>query len=290
MPNSLRITFLIENTSCEDVVVPEHGLAVYLEFNGWKGLYDVGQTGLICKNAQTMDVRLNELDWIALSHGHYDHAGGLLDVLQHAPGRIQLHTGATTFEPKFSRRDDDQIYAIGIPAPRAEITALVASITEHQAECESIAEGAYLVGPAPLINLYESIMPRFLQLDPQAQDGYKPDTFQDERSLVIDTPGGLVILTGCAHRGPLNIIHQVQSFFPEHKIFAIFGGFHLNYASEECLEHKAKELQRLDIKLIGLAHCTGGKASRFLRQRLGKHCLLCPAGTEFEIEHQSPAK
>ncbi len=287
MSQPLTLRFLVENTSCEDEIVPEHGLAVSVEFNGWRGLYDTGQTALVCRNALAMGVRLDQLDWIALSHGHYDHTGGLLPVLREAPGRIRVHAGLTVFEPKFARREDGEVYPNGIPASRAEVAALAAGIEEHAGECAPIAEGVYLIGPAPLRNPCEGVMPRFLVADPAGD--YMQDTFVDERSLVIDTAGGLVVMTGCAHRGPINILLHARELFPDRDIFGIFGGFHLNYATPETLENKARELQRLNIRVIGLAHCTGGRASRFLHERLGENCFLCPAGTELEIEHAGGA-
>lgn len=279
----LRLTFLIENTSCADDILPEHGMSIHLATPRWQGLYDTGQTSRICENAFNLGVRLDRLDWIALSHGHYDHTGGLAPVLQQAPGRIPVHAGATAFAPKFARREDGNVYPNGIPAARADLLPLAAAIHEHAQECAPLAEAVWLTGPAPMRNPYESVFPRYILPDASAPGTYHPDPFEDERTLVVDTPAGLVVLTGCAHRGPVNILEHTLALFPGRSIRAVFGGFHLNYATAEALEDKAQTLARLNIPLIGLAHCTGGKATRYLREKLGARCVLCPAGSTFEL-------
>lgn len=283
MSENLILSFLIENTSCSDDIVPEHGLAIYVEYGEFKGLYDCGQTDIIIENAYTMEKDLMELDWIALSHGHYDHCGGLTDVLMHTHQHIPLHFGKGALQIKHAiKRDSDETYANGCNFTRKDLQYLGVEVHEHQEPCAEICKDIYLVGPAPMKNKFEKTSGRFLLKDKNGE--FARDDFSDERSLVIDTPSGLIILTGCAHRGPLNILAQVQELFDGKRIRALIGGFHLNADSDELLDKKVEEFRKLDLDAIGLAHCTGGKASRYLREMMPEKCFLCPAGAELEFD------
>ncbi len=283
MQQKLILTFLVENTSCADDVVPEHGLSVYICYKNIYGLYDTGQTDLVVDNSFTMDKDLENLDWVAISHGHYDHCGGLADVFELAPFHTPLHFGTGAFRKKFAhKRAGEEVYENGNPYSMEELEKLGAMLVEHHGEREEISPGVFLVGPAERVFEHEKPAERFFLKDENG--GLVIDDFNDERSLVIETTTGLVIITGCAHRGPVNIVRHAQKLFPGQRIRALIGGFHLNGDDDEVLELKVEEFTKLDIDAIGLAHCTGGKASRFLRERMPEKCFLCPAGAELEFD------
>ena len=151
----LRLLLLIENTSCDEEIIPEHGLSIYIEFNGIKGLYDTGQSSQFLENAEAMYTDLADLDWISLSHGHYDHTGGLKDVLDITSKKIPVYIGKDAFQKKYARRDNDRIEEIGIPFAREEIAPITSEIIEVESGVTEIAENVYLVGPAPLKESYE---------------------------------------------------------------------------------------------------------------------------------------
>ena len=212
---AVRLLVLVENTSCSEDIIPEHGLAVYIEHNGKRGLYDTGQTSLILDNAASAYVDLEDLDWIALSHGHYDHAGGLLSVLSESNKSVPVFIGENGFNKKFALRDTGKYEEIGIPFSKEKISQNAAAVTEV-GELTEISPDVFMIGPAPFIEDYEEPA-SYLKVKDEAGN-FINDLFTDERTLVLKTPEGLIVITGCAHRGAVNIIKQVKNTFKEEKI------------------------------------------------------------------------
>ena len=276
----LRIILLIENTSCDEDIIPEHGLSIYIEFNGQKGLYDVGQTDQLIKNSEEMFIDLDELDWIAISHGHYDHTGGLKSVLKARPNKIKVFTGESAFKPKYARRDNDIIEDIGIPFSKDEIKEISASVSEVKGKIE-ISKDIFLIGPAPMIESYEGPSRYMLVKDDNGE--YINDLMNDERTLVIKTTKGIVIITGCAHRGSVNITKDAMAQFPNEKVLMVLGGFHLGKTDNDSIQKRIDAFNNLKINGIGLCHCTGAKACKMFKETLSDKCFIAPAGTEIII-------
>ncbi len=276
----LRIVLLIENTSCDENVIPEHGLSIYIEFNGQKGLYDVGQSDQLIENSEEMFINLEELDWIAISHGHYDHTGGLKSVLKTNPNKINVFAGESAFKPKYARRDNDIIEDIGIPFKKEEISEISASVTEVNGKTE-ISKNIFLIGPAPMIESYEG--PSRYMLVKNDNGDYANDLMNDERTLIIKTTKGIVIITGCAHRGSVNITKDAMVQFPNEKVLMVLGGFHLGKTDNESIQKRIEAFSHLNINGIGLCHCTGAKACKMFKETLKDKCFIAPAGTEIVI-------
>ncbi len=276
----LRLVLLIENTSCDEHIVPEHGLSIYIEFNGQKGLYDTGQTTQILENAEEMFVDIDDLDWIALSHGHYDHTGGLKCILSKNPGNIPVFAGSGVFEPKFALRENNEYENIGLPYTREDISGLAASITEINEKTE-IAPDVFLIGPAPLLETFEA--PSQYMFTKDQSGNYINDLMPDERTLVIRTSQGIVIITGCAHRGSVNITKDAMRQFPDDEVLMVLGGFHLGKTNDSAVKERIGAFAELNIGGIGLCHCTGAKACRLFKDELGDRCFIAPAGSEIII-------
>lgn len=274
----LRLVLLIENTSCDEDIIPEHGLSIYIEFNGQKGVYDTGQSSQFLDNADAMHIDLQKIDWVALSHGHYDHTGGLKSLLEITDKKIPVYAGEGAFNPKYARRDNDVIESIGITFSHDEISELAAEVHEINSNIAEICDNIYMVGPAPLQEEYEG--PSRYMLVKDTADQYINDMLTDERTLVIRTSQGLVIITGCAHRGSVNITRDVLAKFPDENILMILGGFHLGKTDELSIQKRIDAFRDMQIGGIGLCHCTGAKACRMFKSELGDKCFIAPAGSE----------
>ncbi len=276
----LRLVVLIENTSCIEDVIPEHGLSVYIEFDGKTGLYDTGATGQVLENSEELYLDLSELDWIALSHGHYDHTGGLTTILENNPKKIPVYAGKNAFEPKYAKRDNGVIESIGCPTSKTEIEEMAAFVTEVRGKTE-ISENVFLVGPAPLNESYEH--PSRYMVIKNKEGEYVSDLLEDERTLVIKTSKGIVVITGCAHRGSVNITKNIMTLFPNEKLLLVIGGFHLGKTDDESIMKRINAFSEMDLGGIGLCHCTGAKACNIFKKELGDTCFIAPAGSEIVL-------
>ena len=254
----------------------EHGLAYYVQTPSASILFDTGQSGAFIENAHTLSVDLACLDAVILSHGHYDHTSGLADLYSSiAPAKPALFAGKGFSIPKQARRETG-LADIGIPA--RSLAAPVPTATEVEVLDEAYP-GIYLMPRAKRAD-GSAALPRFRI---RIGDEDKVDEFDDELSLVIDEPEGLVVITGCAHRGILNIAEAARKYFPGKPIAALVGGFHLADLPDETLDRVADGIAALAPKQIFCGHCTGtrGFAAIATRNRGNTQWLAC--GMKVEI-------
>ncbi len=235
----------------------EHGLSFYIESDGMKVLYDTGQSGdVLLHNALLAGVNLSSLDYIVLSHGHYDHSGGLLKVLKMNEG-VPLVVHPAAFQKKYARRDSG-LKDISLPFGLDELT-------EHcQLQIGSgsvdLGGGISTTGEIPRITPYEMPQPDLMV----EKDGWLiADSVKDDQSLVINVDGKLVLLCGCCHSGIVNTIECVKSNTGRYPA-VIAGGLHMEKADEFRLSSTAEALQVAGVKNVLTGHCSGDE----IRSRL----------------------
>ena len=260
----MLLRVLMENNALNDQFIAEHGLSLYIETNGKRILFDAGQTDAFAENAAKLGVDLSAVDLCVLSHGHYDHSGGLLRFLEindHAP--VYMHRRA--IEPHYN----GTVKYIGIDEkliahPHVVYTddKLTLSPGMQLCTCNALASGC----PASARGMTVKCGADFLQ-----------DSFDHEQYLVIEEDGRRIVISGCSHKGILNIVNWLQ---PD----VLIGGFHfvkLDPAGEDraFLEDAAKELLAHDC-IYYTGHCTGEAAFAFLKERMGDKLQAIHAGTE----------
>lgn len=253
MIDRLKITVLSENTTRSQDFISEHGLALHIEADSHKILFDTGASDNFLKNAEKLNLALTDTATVILSHGHYDHTGGL----QYVYGK-QIHCHPDLFIPKYKTTDQKEYTYIGNEYIRCfyennnRITFRL-----HQTTTE-LFPGFWLITDFKK----EPQKPYFYKrTGPQE---YLPDDFSDELALAIQTSKGLVIITGCAHSGIINIIDKGIAITGEKHIHMLLGGFHLSKESSSKVREVANKINDYTIQNIGISHCTGKELSQYL--------------------------
>lgn len=278
MSESIRITVLVENSVHRQGLVAEHGLSFHVQCGERNLLFDTGQTDLAVINAETLRLPLDRVEAIVLSHGHYDHTGGvpaMLDVVPQA--RIYVHPAA--FEKKFSH-NSGQSREIGMSDCVAQaIRRQVSEFIEATARTEIMA-GVFVTGEIPRANTFEDTGGAFF-LD---AEGTRPDPLTDDQALVIDLGRSVILLLGCAHAGVVNTLDHVRHLTAGKPVSAVIGGLHLGSASEERIQQTIARLRDAQLEILAPAHCTGWPATAKLWQAFPDIFRPASVGTIFEFQ------
>ena len=252
MSESIHITTLVENAVFRPGLLAEHGLAFWIEYNGQRILFDTGQGQVLEHNVRELSIQLEDADVIAISHGHFDHVGGLPAALRRSrPVDVFLHPDALA--PKFTQSKNGPVRDIGMPAASQIALASAAARVRLVEHPTVIAEGVTLTGPIPRVVIIEDTGGRFFR-DTACTD---PDPLNDDQALLLESDRGLIVITGCAHAGIISTLRYVRELIGDRVIFAVLGGMHLINASAKRIEMTVRELRRLKVQFLALAHCTG---------------------------------
>jgi 7,8-dihydropterin-6-yl-methyl-4-(beta-D-ribofuranosyl)aminobenzene 5'-phosphate synthase len=218
-------------------------------------------------NSLVLKKDLRTIRRIFLSHGHYDHTGGLPEVLK-LRGNVGVHAHPHLFLDRIAvlKEDDKEIKRfVGIPYKKAYLEFLGANFVLSKDFFE-VEKGIFLTGEVPRKTPFEKPDPRLFS---EMEGKITQDIFLDDQSLILDTNKGLVVILGCAHSGMINILDHVIDKTGKEKFYAIMGGTHLDFLTPEQLEESIKSLKRMEIERIGISHCTGMRAAFRLHQEFG---------------------
>jgi 7,8-dihydropterin-6-yl-methyl-4-(beta-D-ribofuranosyl)aminobenzene 5'-phosphate synthase len=259
----------------------EHGLSLLIERDGDLTLFDAGRTPLFLSNADRLGVDLRAVARIALSHGHYDHGGGL-PALKARLGTVPTFvSGPDPFAPKYSRKDGRDRYA-GLEYGEAFVQSFASNRIElapdtRASKALEIAPGLAAIVGFPRTRATGRDNPRFLV----RRGALAIDRFTDELALASRGPGGWTLLVGCAHPGILDMLDAARGLL-DGPIVAIAGGTHLIEAPSERIDECVTEFSRAGLRLAALGHCTGEAAMAEFARRLPAFSPL-RAGDRFEL-------
>ncbi len=265
---------LIDNQS-KNGLVCEWGLAVYLEYEGHRLLLDTGTTGVFVKNAESMGVSLEDVEYGVLSHAHYDHSDGM-EAFFEKNRTAKFYLRKEAGENCYGKRWIFYKYA-----------GIAKGLLEKYRDRIVYVDGTFELVPG--VWLLPHTTPGLERIGKRAglyvKKGRKlvPDSFAHEQSFVLSTKAGLVIFNSCSHGGADNIIREVSEAFPERDICALIGGFHLYRSTEEEVRALAGRIRETGIKKVITGHCTGERAFRLLKEELGDTVEGLYTGMEFEI-------
>lgn len=274
-----RITVLCENCVLPQMgLMGEHGFACYIETEHGNYLFDTGQGLGILNNGRILEKDLRKMRGVVLSHGHYDHTGGLPEVL-HQSGPVDVFTHPQVFLKRF-RTNGRLRRFVGLPYHRTYLESLGARF-RFVMEWTQIGPGAWVTGEVPRLTPFEQVDPEMTAVLPDGREVH-PDPLMDDLSLVLDTESGLVVLLGCAHSGLINILHHVLARTGRDRIHAVLGGTHLGFADAARLEQTLSALDDFAVERFGAAHCTGLPQALRLQARLGERFFFGAVGTVLE--------
>lgn len=260
------IKVLMENTACSEEFICEHGLSLYIETNGKKILFDTGQSGEFATNAEKLGVDLSEIDFAVISHGHYDHGGGIARFLQ-LNKKAPVYINKYGFEPHFNGTEkyiglDNEL----LDNPQIILTEnidLDDNIKLFTCNNEKLAEPINSSGLNILI------------------DGeFKAEDFRHEQYMLVTEGNKKILISGCSHKGIVNIMNWTK---PD----VLIGGFHFMKLDpqgdgKEHLDNSMEKLMSFNSKYY-TCHCTGLEQFHYLKSKMGDRLNYISAGEIFRL-------
>jgi len=276
---TLRLTTLSENSVAQGNFLGEWGLSVLVETETGNILLDTGRSVSTTYNADTLGIDLRRIDKIVLSHAHHDHTGGLVSVLRRMKKEVEVIAHPDVWAAKYAQRPDQEPRYIGIPFQRAELESLGAHFNLATGPV-TLAPNIMTTGEIPMTNDFETIDPKLVV---KAGDGWQPEKIMDDQALIINSPAGLVVIFGCAHRGPVNTLYHIRKLTGTTTIHTVLGGSHLISADANRMRLTIDAFKELGVQRLGLCHCTGLPAAARLAQEFGDRFFFNVAGTVINL-------
>jgi 7,8-dihydropterin-6-yl-methyl-4-(beta-D-ribofuranosyl)aminobenzene 5'-phosphate synthase len=272
-----RVYVLSDNNSGKMGFRSEHGLSLLIVLaNSHQWLWDVGQSSLFLENAAKLGFDLSQLQGLALSHGHYDHTGGLATLHSKLSFRGPIFAHPSFSEARYKREQGATPRNIGLNLePLVQTSLGFNAVREH---CD-LDEGLSMCSDIPRRKgLFQAVEEYFF--DTEAS---RPDFVRDDSCLVVHTTKGPVVILGCCHSGLANTLQHLREVTGLKSIHAVIGGLHLLTAREAALQETLEMLREYSIQSIYPCHCTGEKAVRFLKENLPGAVLDIGTGTIIEF-------
>lgn len=252
----MKLTVLIENMALSGNLLAEYGLSLHFTEHEHNVLMDTGQGKSLMYNAGILGLDLGEVDTLLLSHGHFDHTGGLGEMLLQN-SQVQVWGHERINDSHMSIRNDIPLF-VGCHINREAIPIhTVKGLTK-------ITDGIWGV-EIPVETRDPEFWDRPENLVVPSDKGWELDPFHDDLSFVVEGKHGLSVILGCAHAGVMNILDTVSAHFNTNRFYTVLGGMHTRAFSSEKLDKLTRELTtRFQVRKWRPCHCSGFKAAAAL--------------------------
>lgn len=273
---SIQLTVVVENTSADESLAVEHGLAVHVAAGDWQLMFDTSSTPeALASNAAALLLDLSQVRGVVISHGHLDHTGGMAALLAARPG-LEVYAHPEVFARRWAARPDHSMREIGwrSSAPGlASHGAVFCPVNSPDVLARGVVISGPIGGPQPKLDSF------VIRRDEELVE----DTFRDEVFLMIGGADGWAVLTGCCHRGLKNTLRKATFLARGQPIRTVIGGFHLGRATDEQLAEAGDALEQVNPELIYPCHCTGKPGREYLAQRFGEKVRQLHGGVRLKL-------
>lgn len=275
--DTTEISIIVNNIAGCPGLISEHGFSMYIRSGRLRIIFDTGQENYVfANNARKLGIDMHAINTVVLSHGHYDHIGGMPSVIS-ACNAFDLYAHPEVMRTRYSIRPE-RVKSSGISfESQTAIQSLPPRSLHWSKESINLTENVGLTGYIPRKTEFEDPGGPFF-FD---REGIQPDPINDDQSLWIKTAKGLVVCTGCCHAGIINTLQHIQRLSGCEKIHALIGGLHLVNASTERIEKTMTALDKFQLDLIAPCHCTGAIATELIQNRFKERAASCAAGRRF---------
>ena len=275
-PDYIKISTLCDNIVEKSHLIAEHGLSFFIETAKINVLFDTGQGLAIKRNAKVLNVDLKSVDAVVISHGHYDHTGGLKKVLREQD-TIKIYAHPDIFQLKYRKLKTGKMRYIG--SSRSLIKNPQLNWT-FNLKPYWLSKKIFLTGQIPRKTSFEKVEEEFYI---KSGNSWINDKLLDDQALVINTTSGLVLILGCSHSGLINTLRYVKEVTGKKDFYFVIGGTHLRSANQEKIEKTIAALGEFNIQKLILTHCTGISAFNKVYHALGEKVSLGQVGERWHI-------
>lgn len=275
------ITILVDNIAGTRGTIGEHGFSAWIARGEHQVLFDTGAGNALQMNARCLKKSLDEFQLLLLSHGHWDHTGGLKQVAE-LRETTEIIAHPRIFDERFSarKRGEELVYHdVGIPFSQEELERQGAHFSLTR-KFHEFLPGMYFSGEIPRPPGWQSSDET---LCIRRHDQYLPDPILDDASLLLETDSGPVVLLGCAHAGTEIILEYLSAQSGHTSFHAVIGGMHLLHADEERIQTVLDTFEKYQIRKIAATHCTGFPASVKFYQHVQDRFQITQVGDIFDF-------